>query len=134
MTFGRETIQCPNVCTRCYIVKPDRVHHCRRCGRCVIRMDHHCPAIGKCVQLRNHKFFLIFLVYATLLCIYAFFSMTPLLVNAFIRFYTLHPPNEGNHHDAFSIPFALSVMGCLQSLVSTSVLFNSVTLTCKFNI
>jgi len=29
-------------------------------------MDHHCPWIGNCVGINNHKFFIIFLLYATL--------------------------------------------------------------------
>ena len=29
-------------------------------------MDHHCPWIGNCVGLFNHKFFILFLIYATI--------------------------------------------------------------------
>lgn len=29
-------------CAKCSAYKPPRAHHCRRCGRCVLRMDHHC--------------------------------------------------------------------------------------------
>jgi len=43
-----------------------RAHHCRACGRCVLRMDHHCPWIGACVGYRNHGHFLRFLTYAFL--------------------------------------------------------------------
>ena len=35
-----------------------RVHHCRACGRCSLRMDHHCVWIDNCVGWHNHKFFL----------------------------------------------------------------------------
>jgi ribosomal protein L40E len=30
-------------CQKCQCYKPPRAHHCRVCGRCVLRMDHHCP-------------------------------------------------------------------------------------------
>jgi len=51
-------------CKWCAKYKPDRTHHCRVCGTCVLRMDHHCPWIYNCVGYRNHKYFLLLLVYA----------------------------------------------------------------------
>jgi hypothetical protein len=47
LILGQTIIQRPAFCMNCFVLKPDRVRHCRRCGRCIARMDHHCPAIGK---------------------------------------------------------------------------------------
>ena len=40
-------------CENCDSMKPPRAHHCRTCGRCVMRMDHHCPWINNCVGANN---------------------------------------------------------------------------------
>ncbi|KAJ7607527.1 DHHC palmitoyltransferase-domain-containing protein [Roridomyces roridus] len=62
-------------CTRCEIVKPYRAHHCRMCGKCVLKFDHHCPWIGQCVGARNHKFFLNFALATFALTSYTFASL-----------------------------------------------------------
>lgn len=63
----------PRFCKKCRCVKPDRSHHCSTCGRCVLKMDHHCPWLATCVGLRNYKPFLLFLIYTSLFCWWAFF-------------------------------------------------------------
>ncbi|KAM3066666.1 palmitoyltransferase for Vac8p [Clarireedia jacksonii] len=59
-------------CKKCQARKPDRSHHCSTCGTCVLKMDHHCPWLSTCVGLRNHKAFLLFLIYTTLFCFLCF--------------------------------------------------------------
>ncbi|KHN95627.1 palmitoyltransferase PFA3 [Metarhizium album ARSEF 1941] len=59
-------------CKKCQARKPDRAHHCSTCRRCVLKMDHHCPWLATCLGLRNYKAFLLFLMYTTTLCLYAF--------------------------------------------------------------
>jgi len=72
--------QVPRTCKRCKAVKPFRAHHCSTCGRCVIKMDHHCPWVNNCVALFNQKYFLLFLFYTCLCCLYS----AVLLISRFI--------------------------------------------------
>ena len=62
-------------CFKCNQIKPPRTHHCSCCNRCIVKMDHHCPWVGGCVAFRNHKLFVLFLIYTTVGCLYAFFTM-----------------------------------------------------------
>ncbi|KAH8371012.1 hypothetical protein KR093_005934, partial [Drosophila rubida] len=57
-------------CDKCKIIKPDRSHHCSVCSCCVLKMDHHCPWVNNCVNFYNYKFFVLFLGYALLYCLY----------------------------------------------------------------
>lgn len=57
------------MCTKCKFPRPERAHHCRICGRCVIRYDHHCPWLGNCIGLENHKFFILHTIYVALACL-----------------------------------------------------------------
>lgn len=61
----------PRFCRKCQAPKPDRAHHCSTCERCVLLQDHHCVFIGACVGHQNRKSFVLFLVYASLLCVYS---------------------------------------------------------------
>lgn len=58
-------------CSSCFIIKPDRAHHCKDCNTCILKCDHHCPWIDNCIWIYNMKYFLLFLLYTNiaLLCI-----------------------------------------------------------------
>jgi hypothetical protein len=47
----------PCLCFSCEGFKAPRAHHCRKCERCVLKMDHHCPWINNCVGHFNHGHF-----------------------------------------------------------------------------
>ena len=61
----------------CNHVKPDRCHHCRICGVCVLKMDHHCPWVNNCVSYTNYKAFILFLFYAFTFCSYIVITSLP---------------------------------------------------------
>lgn len=54
-----------SMCKFCDGPRPPRTHHCRMCDRCILRQDHHCPWVGNCVGIKNHRYFIQFLVYCT---------------------------------------------------------------------
>lgn len=57
-------------CTSCDLVKPARSKHCSLCKVCVAKFDHHCIWINNCVGVGNHKWFLMFLFWHLLICLY----------------------------------------------------------------
>ncbi|KAF9196673.1 hypothetical protein BGZ50_008618 [Haplosporangium sp. Z 11] len=68
----------PLWCNKCHHVKPERAHHCRVCRRCVLKMDHHCPWVLNCVGQDNYKFFVLFIFYTAVHCIFILASTIPL--------------------------------------------------------
>lgn len=57
-------------CTKCIGWKPDRSHHCSNYKRCVLKFDHYCPWFATAIGFHNHKYFVLFLWYVTLLCFF----------------------------------------------------------------
>ncbi|XP_045779032.1 palmitoyltransferase ZDHHC15B-like isoform X1 [Maniola jurtina] len=102
-------------CNRCVLVKPDRAHHCSICARCVLKMDHHCPWVNNCVCFHNYKFFMLFLGYALLYCLFIMSTCLPY----FIRFWKGEfgiSGSAGRYHIVFAFFVALMFAISLGSL------------------
>lgn len=59
-------------CNTCMIIRPPRSFHCSECCVCVEVHDHHCPFMGTCVGRRNTRYFVLFLVSASFICLETF--------------------------------------------------------------
>ena len=82
-----------NKCKYCKELKVLRSHHCQVCGICVFKMDHHCPWINNCVGHYNHRYFVLFLTWLMLGCLYVSIFSVPLLFMSSTR---LKKSNEFN--------------------------------------
>ncbi|KAJ5647431.1 Palmitoyltransferase pfa5 [Penicillium lividum] len=60
----------PQYCSTCCQYKTDRAHHCREIDRCVAKMDHFCPWVGGVVSETTFKFFIQFVGYTAIFCIF----------------------------------------------------------------
>ena len=71
-----------NKCKFCKELKILRSHHCQVCGICVFKMDHHCPWINNCVGHYNHRYFVLFLTWLMLGCVYVSIFSLPILFSS----------------------------------------------------
>uniref|UniRef100_A0A8I3Q3T2 Palmitoyltransferase n=2 Tax=Canis lupus familiaris TaxID=9615 RepID=A0A8I3Q3T2_CANLF len=101
-------------CDRCHLIKPDRCHHCSVCAMCVLKMDHHCPWVNNCIGFSNYKFFLQFLAYSVLYCLY----IATTVFNYFIKYWRGELPSV---RSKFHVLFLLFV-ACM-FFVSLVILF-----------
>ena len=102
-------------CKSCEQIKPPRTHHCSLCGVCVLRMDHHCPWVGTCVGIKNHKYFLQFLIYTCVGCAFAGLTM------GYFLFCVFRPKDPKFRHISPDNMLMASVLSCALS-VTISIL------------
>ncbi|XP_055346063.1 palmitoyltransferase ZDHHC20-B-like [Paramacrobiotus metropolitanus] len=79
-------------CEKCFLIKPDRSHHCSVCERCILKMDHHWIRVMNSTGFDNYKFFVLFLGYAVCFCLYTALTDLPY----FIRFWRDELTGSGN--------------------------------------
>ncbi|XP_063414917.1 palmitoyltransferase ZDHHC20-B-like isoform X1 [Mytilus trossulus] len=99
-------------CEKCKCIKPDRAHHCSVCGQCVLKMDHHCPWVNNCVGFTNYKYFVLFLGYGLLYCLFIAFTS----LQYFIEFWTGGSSKEAVKFHVLFVFFVAMMFGI--SLIS----------------
>ncbi|XP_013187368.1 palmitoyltransferase ZDHHC6 [Amyelois transitella] len=85
-----EDKECLQFCSVCNGYKAPRSHHCRQCGRCVLKLDHHCPWINCCVGHLNHASFVKFLLAAVIGCLHASIVLSICIYHAIHRIWYIH--------------------------------------------
>jgi hypothetical protein len=99
-------------CSREKKWKPERAHYCSAIGRNVLKMDHYCPWLANCVGFFNQKFFLLFILYASVATGWTTVSVGHLLALSSAGLLT-----KANALSAAQV-FFLSEGFCIASLVS----------------
>lgn len=62
-------------CLKCKAYKPERTHHSKALGVCVLKMDHHCPWTNNTVGHRNMPHFMRFLAWVDMTVGYLFIRL-----------------------------------------------------------
>ena len=61
-----EELHLDYICINCENLRPENTMHCNYCNKCVQRFDHHCTFVNNCLGYKNHRYFLLFLLFFTL--------------------------------------------------------------------
>jgi hypothetical protein len=72
--FKSEELGTLPLCNACLRWKVDRSHHCRQCGKCVLKMDHHCPWLANCIGFKNYKYFCLISIYGVMSTMFVTFT------------------------------------------------------------
>lgn len=119
----KDELQDYTFCQYCSNPKSPRTHHCSSCGTCVLDMDHHCPFIGNCVGAANHKYFIGFLIVASISVAYA------AIMSAYSVLHVLPPLGERALQQMHGNGSNIGLMGILKDIliafVTSAVFFSS---------
>jgi palmitoyltransferase len=95
-------------CRHCKCIKPPRAHHDSISGRCVLDMDHYCPWMNNCVGYHNYRYFMLFMIYLLMGCLYVIGVTTV----EFRRFNALQGETAAYYralHDALIFSFTVAL-------------------------
>ncbi|CAI2348084.1 unnamed protein product [Caenorhabditis sp. 36 PRJEB53466] len=91
-------------CDKCCCIKPDRSHHCSMCEQCVLKFDHHCPWVNNCVNFGNYKYFILFLAYGFIFCLWIGATTLPSFIDFWRHEYDI---NKKQYESIDSVLFRL---------------------------
>lgn len=115
--FACESDGRPRWCTECQNWKPERSHHCREVGRCVRKMDHFCPWVGGVVGENAFKFFIQFVAYTALYCIF---------IIIVLAIYIHEVRSSKDHHSPNAQWWVILGIACFFGLFTFSMAVNTV--------
>lgn len=92
-----------HLCVSCQIMVPPRTWHCDICKTCILKRDHHCSFTGKCVGHKNHRYFILLIIYLFIATVYS---------NIFTNYYfwILHRTEFLSFLSIFRIFFPLAML------------------------
>jgi len=87
-SFKEVNVNDIKLCPTCLRMKVERSHHCRICGKCILKMDHHCPWLANCIGFRNYKYFLLVHLYGILATFIVICTYWEVIVNFILSYNT----------------------------------------------
>jgi palmitoyltransferase len=109
-------------CRKCKLPKPRRAHHCSICNKCVLRMDHHCPWVSNCVGLNNYRYFVLFMTYLWLGCLYiAAIAARPFYDVVILDIDGIVDSNAHRNQLVFTFAICVTVFLCITGLLGWHV-------------
>ena len=85
-SFKEVNVNDIKLCPTCLRMKVERSHHCRICGKCILKMDHHCPWLANCIGFRNYKYFLLVHLYGILATFIVICTYWEVIVNFILSY------------------------------------------------
>lgn len=88
-----EELHLDYICINCENLRPENTMHCNYCNKCVQGFDHHCTFVNNCLGYKNHRYFLLFLLFFTFYIMAMIYHSTLSLFSIFLG-KAIYPDDE----------------------------------------